>query len=43
LFGHNLARIAFKRHAYLRQFVYEFAQLLNPELNAERIAASVAH
>ena len=42
LFGHNLARIAFKRHAYLRQFVYEFAQLLNPELNAERIAASVA-
>ena len=42
LFGHNLARIAFKRHAYLRQFVYEFAQLLNPELNAQTIAASVA-
>ena len=42
LFGQNLARIAFKRHAYLRQFVYEFAQLLNPELNAEKIAESVA-
>ena len=42
LFGHNLARIAFKRHAYLRQFVYEFAQLLNPELNAQKIAESVA-
>ena len=42
LFGHNLARIAFKRHAYLRQFVFEFAQLLNPELNAEDMAASVA-
>jgi len=42
LFGHNLARIAFKRHAYLRQFVFEFAQLLNPELNAEDMAESVA-
>jgi LysR family cys regulon transcriptional activator len=42
LFGHNLARIAFKRHAYLRQFVFEFAQLLNPELNAEDMAATVA-
>jgi LysR family cys regulon transcriptional activator len=42
LFGHNLARIAFKRHAYLRQFVYEFAQLLNPELSAEKMAESVA-
>lgn len=38
LFGRNLARIAFKKQAYLRQFVYEFAQLLNPELNAVRIA-----
>jgi LysR family cys regulon transcriptional activator len=42
LFGHNLARIAFKRHAYLRQFVFEFAQLLNPELDAEDMAVSVA-
>ena len=38
LFGRNLARIAFKKQAYLRQFVFEFAQLLNPELNAARIA-----
>ena len=38
LFGRNLARIAFKKQAYLRQFVYEFAQLLNPELNVARIA-----
>ena len=38
LFGRNLARIAFKKQAYLRQFVYEFAQLLNPELNTARIA-----
>ena len=41
LFGRNLARIAFKKQAYLRQFVYEFAQLLNPELNATRIADSM--
>ena len=42
LFGRNLARIAFKKQAYLRQFVYEFAQLLNPELNATRIAESMS-
>lgn len=41
LFGRNLARIAFKKQAYLRQFVYEFAQLLNPELNAARISESM--
>jgi LysR family transcriptional regulator, cys regulon transcriptional activator len=43
LFGRNLARIAFKKQAYLRQFVYEFAQLLNPELNAVRIAESMGN
>jgi LysR family cys regulon transcriptional activator len=31
LFGHNLARVAFKRGAYLRNFVYRFAELLAPE------------
>jgi len=41
LFGRNLARIAFKKQAYLRQFVFEFAQLLNPELDAARIAESM--
>ena len=29
LFGHNVARVAFKRGAYLRQFVYQFAELLS--------------
>jgi LysR family cys regulon transcriptional activator len=43
LFGRNLARIAFKKQAYLRQFVFEFAQLLNPELNATRIAESMGN
>jgi len=43
LFGRNLARIAFKKQAYLRQFVFEFAQLLNPELNAVRIAESMGN
>ncbi|HET8745846.1 MAG TPA: CysB family HTH-type transcriptional regulator [Ramlibacter sp.] len=31
LFGHNLARVAFKRGAYLRNFVYRFAELLSPD------------
>jgi LysR family cys regulon transcriptional activator len=43
LFGRHLARIAFKKQAYLRQFVFEFAQLLNPELNAVRIAESMGN
>ncbi len=43
LFGRNLARIAFKKQAYLRQFVFEFAQLLNPELNAARVAESMGN
>ena len=33
LFGPNLARIAFKRGAYLRQFVYAFAELLSDRLS----------
>ena len=32
LFGVNVARVAFKRSAYLRNFVYTFAQLLNDKL-----------
>jgi LysR family cys regulon transcriptional activator len=31
LFGQNLARVAFKRGAYLRNFVYRFAELLSPD------------
>jgi LysR family transcriptional regulator, cys regulon transcriptional activator len=33
LFGTNVARIAFKRGAYLRNFVYAFAELMAPTLN----------
>ena len=32
LFGVNVARVAFKRSAYLRNFVYTFAELLSPGL-----------
>jgi LysR family transcriptional regulator, cys regulon transcriptional activator len=32
LFGQNVARIAFKRGAYLRSFVYAFAELVSPRL-----------
>ena len=32
LFGPNVARIAFKRGAYLRNFVYTFAELLSDQL-----------
>jgi LysR family transcriptional regulator, cys regulon transcriptional activator len=33
LFGQNMTRVAFKRGAYLRQFVYAFAELLSPRLD----------
>ncbi|MCH7344133.1 CysB family HTH-type transcriptional regulator [Pelomonas sp. CA6] len=33
LFGQNLARIAFKRGAYLRNYVYAFAELLSDRLD----------
>ena len=32
LFGTNVTRVAFKRSAYLRNFVYTFAELLSPKL-----------
>jgi LysR family transcriptional regulator, cys regulon transcriptional activator len=37
LFGPNVARIAFKRSAYLRNFVYTFAELLSDRLNRKLI------
>jgi len=37
LFGTNVARLAFKRGSYLRNFVIEFAVLLNPSLSHESI------
>ena len=38
LFGKNVTRVAFKRSAYLRNFVYTFAALLNPQLTRDAIA-----
>ncbi|PPE70873.1 CysB family HTH-type transcriptional regulator [Caldimonas thermodepolymerans] len=37
LFGQNVARLAFKRGAYLRNFVYAFAELLSDRLNRNLI------
>ncbi|TSE36506.1 CysB family HTH-type transcriptional regulator [Tepidimonas charontis] len=37
LFGHNVARVAFKRGAYLRQFVLRFAEFLSERLTRELI------
>ena len=37
LFGNNVARVAFKRGAYLRNFVYKFAEFLSDRLNRDLI------
>lgn len=37
LFGENISRIAFKRGAYLRNFVYAFAETLSDRLNRKLI------
>jgi LysR family cys regulon transcriptional activator len=42
LFGHNLARVAFKRGTYLRQFVLRFAELLSDRLSRELIQRAMA-
>jgi LysR family cys regulon transcriptional activator len=42
LFGSNLTRVAFKRGAYLRQFVTAFAELLSPNLSAALIARAMS-
>jgi LysR family cys regulon transcriptional activator len=41
LFGHNMTRVAFKRGAYLRNFVFEFAQLLSPRLSRSLITQAL--
>lgn len=41
LFGHNTSRIAFKRGAYLRHFVFAFAELLSSRLSRESILAAM--
>jgi LysR family cys regulon transcriptional activator len=42
LFGQNVARVAFKRGAYLRNFVYEFAAHVSPRLTRAAIDAALA-
>jgi LysR family cys regulon transcriptional activator len=42
LFGSNVSRVAFKRGAYLRQFVYTFAELLSDRLTRPLIARAMA-
>ena len=42
LFGVNIARVAFKRSAYLRNFVYKFAELLSDKLNRDLITKAMA-
>ena len=41
LLGSNVARVAFKRGAYLRQFVYHFAELLSDRLDRDLVAKAM--
>ena len=41
LFGQNIARVAFKRGAYLRSFVYTFAELISNRLSRNLIARAM--
>ncbi len=41
LFGENLARVAFKRGAYLRNFVFDFAELLSDRLSKALIGKAM--
>ena len=44
LFGQNTTRVAFKRSAYLRNFVYTFAELLSAQLTRQTVErAMVGH
>jgi len=42
LFGQNVARVAFKRGAYLRNFVYRFAELLSDRLDRHLIMKAMS-
>ena len=42
LFGQNVARVAFKRGAYLRQFVLAFAEMLSPRLSGSLIERAMS-
>jgi LysR family cys regulon transcriptional activator len=41
LYGQNVARVAFKRGAYLRNFVFKFAELLSDRLDRNLIAKAM--
>jgi LysR family transcriptional regulator, cys regulon transcriptional activator len=41
LFGQNVARVAFKRGAYLRNFVFKFAELLSDRLDRNLVARAM--
>jgi LysR family cys regulon transcriptional activator len=42
LFGMNVARVAFKRGAYLRNFVFRFAELLSDRLDRNLVVRAMA-
>jgi len=42
LFGSNVTRIAFKRGAYLRNFVYAFAEMMSDRLSRKLIASAMS-
>ncbi|TXH51895.1 MAG: transcriptional regulator, partial [Burkholderiaceae bacterium] len=42
LFGRNVTRIAFKRGAYLRNFVYAFAEMLSGRLTRPVIGQALS-
>ena len=42
LFGQNIARVAFKKSAYLRNFVFKFAELLSDRLDRNLIAKALS-
>ena len=42
LFGTNVTRIAFKRGAYLRNFVYAFAEMMSDRLSRKQIDGAMA-
>lgn len=43
LFGQNIARVAFKRGAYLRNFVYAFAELLSDRLSRPLVLRAMSN
>lgn len=42
IFGTNTTRVAFKRGAYMRQFVYRFAEFISPRLSREQVSLALS-